>query len=418
MYKVLIVDDEPLILEGLKHIIDWEGHGLEIVGEACYGTEAIEILNKTKVHILITDIKMPFMNGLELIRHIREKELNIKCIILSGYDDFEYVKEAAKLGIENYILKPVSEDELLSTLVTTLAKIESELHKQIEIRENNQILRENILYRWVTNNISSEELVKRADFLGISLKSDSYLAIVVSKLLRSVDGSSCPIADDHLLKYAVGNIISQTLTEEGLPFALFHDLEGDIVLLLAGQAAREDRSVLMEALKKCSENMRKFLKITAFMTAGSLETDVKSVHHSYTRAKRLQDDNLIPPSIGIIFWDEIEGSMEENKGGSIIKKVLGYIRNQYAADINLKTIAYEFDINPGYLGQLFKKETGDTFPNYLNKFRVEKAKELLANTSLKASEVSERIGYANNSNYFYTVFKKITGMSPSEFKGE
>lgn len=95
--------------------------------------------------------------------------------------------------------------------------------------------------------------------------------------------------------------------------------------------------------------------------------------------------------------------------------MLGYVQSNYAKDLNLKTIASEFHNNPAYLGQLFKKETGQSFTSYLNSIRVQKAKELLINSKLKINEVSEKVGYFNV-NYFYTVFKKLTGFSVMEFK--
>src|SRR5690349_16006765 len=108
MYRVLIVDDESFILDGLKVIIDWEEYGLEIAGQSSNGVKALELIKQSGFHILITDIKMPYMDGIELIKKIRQEEINIKIIILSGYDDFEYVREAAKHGIENYLLKPIN----------------------------------------------------------------------------------------------------------------------------------------------------------------------------------------------------------------------------------------------------------------------------------------------------------------------
>ena len=105
MYRVMLVDDEPFILDGMKKLIDWDEMGLEIVAEAYDGIQALDILEKTRIDILLTDIKMPNLNGLELIKKIKHLYTNIKTIILSGYDDFEFVKERRLLGIENYLLK-------------------------------------------------------------------------------------------------------------------------------------------------------------------------------------------------------------------------------------------------------------------------------------------------------------------------
>ena len=105
----------------------------------------------------------------------------------------------------------------------------------------------------------------------------------------------------------------------------------------------------------------------------------------------------------------------ESNESSLFDRMLGYVQSNYAKDLNLKTIASEFHNNPAYLGQLFKKETGQSFTSYLNSIRVQKAKELLINSKLKINEVSEKVGYFNV-NYFYTVFKKLTGFSVMEFK--
>ena len=112
MYRVLIVDDEPYFSEGLKNLIKWEEFGLEVYSVAYDGEEALKIIENVRIHVLITDIKMPKMHGIQLIDYIRSKKLDIRCIVLSGYDDFKYVKAAAVLGIENYFLKPINEEEL------------------------------------------------------------------------------------------------------------------------------------------------------------------------------------------------------------------------------------------------------------------------------------------------------------------
>ena len=147
MYKVLIADDEPFILEGLADLINWEEHGLQIAGLVSNGLDAKNIVDSSDIDILITDNRMPRMDGIELIKYIAQTEKNIKFIILSGYNDFEYVKEAAKIGIENYLLKPVDEKELISTLINTVDKIENEIYKKKELQQGYNILRDNIHFR-------------------------------------------------------------------------------------------------------------------------------------------------------------------------------------------------------------------------------------------------------------------------------
>ncbi|SHE72498.1 response regulator [Clostridium fallax] len=127
MCKVMLVDDEKLILNGLLNIIDWDSIGLKVTETANDGQEAYEKYKKNPVDIIITDITMPKLTGLQLIEKLKNEGCeNTKFIILSGYDDFSYAKKAIYLGIENYILKPIDEEELEKTLITVVNKINRE----------------------------------------------------------------------------------------------------------------------------------------------------------------------------------------------------------------------------------------------------------------------------------------------------
>ncbi len=127
MYRVLLVDDEPLIRQGLKYILPWEEYGVEIAGEAENGQEALKYFEEgysgKHPQILVTDVKMPVMNGLQLIKTLRERGINVRVIITSGFDDFVYAKEALKYGVENYIVKPINREELSQTVLSVIEKL-------------------------------------------------------------------------------------------------------------------------------------------------------------------------------------------------------------------------------------------------------------------------------------------------------
>ena len=148
MYTAMVVDDEPLILKGFEKVIPWEEFGIEITDKAESGEQALELLRKKENDILITDIRMQGMSGLELLRTLRELGMHIKTIILSGYDDFQYVKEASQYGIENYLLKPIEESELEKTLRHLTQKLDNERRQQASVQESYQLLRNNILSRY------------------------------------------------------------------------------------------------------------------------------------------------------------------------------------------------------------------------------------------------------------------------------
>jgi two-component system, response regulator YesN len=283
MYKVLIADDEPLILEGIESIINWEEMGLEIVGKVLDGSEAIKVAERTKVDIIITDIKMPVMDGLELIRTVRDKGLNSKFVILSGYNDFEYVKKAITLGIENYLLKPVNKDEMKSTLINTIEKIENELLQKIHQREDMNVLKQNLLYRWVTNAISIDELLDKSELVGISLNYQQF-AVSIVKILHNKKSSSKYQNNSSLMVFAVYNICSEIISQ-GNSGICFCDLSGNVVLVFMD--GNLDKGQMNQVLENCMANINKYLELDIFISTGEIQPDLDSVHLSYAQSREL-----------------------------------------------------------------------------------------------------------------------------------
>ena len=524
MYKILIVDDEPHILEGLKHVVNWEEHGIEISAQAHNGVEALEILDKNKVHILLSDIRMPKMDGLELIRRVKQKGWNIRFIILSGHDDFMYIKEAVKLGMENYLLKPVDKEELSRTLLNTIEKIESDLYKNITERQGMNVFRENILNRWVSNRIDENELLEKSPHVNIKLKGNEYTAAIVKVFPHTKASAGESENKQNLADFAVLNICSE-MTQEGELAYVFNDLNGDIVLLFPGNGPGLCKQEILNVLQSCISNINICLKMDIFISVGSRENGYKTAYKSYQTAKELQGYSLIISKNSIVDMDEIsKAAMErqektdidfaafskmldtkkteectsfidacfdrmklikgitpqfiqntaieilyhisnalknnsrnnmlnkedlrisfsdvyqistiteltswlklvvqkaveimksdEDKYTPLIKQILSYIKQNYNRDISIKLLSSIFNINSAYLGQLFKNETGEMLTNYINGIRIEKARDMLLHTNLKVSDISEKVGYVNT-NYFYRIFKKITGVSPAEYR--
>lgn len=520
MYKVMLVDDEPVILEGLKHLLKWDEHGLEISAEALNGFQALKILEHTKIDILITDIKMPEIDGLELIRSINRRGLNIKTIILSGFDDFKYVKESITLGIENYILKPVNEDELSSTLNNIVEKIELEFNQKIKTKIDNDILKENIYHRWISNQITPKELEERALLLNINLNYNAYL-VCMARILRPQELSMD--MDLSLLKFAIKNICNEIINNYGQVF-IFTDLSGDLILHFSGDYKEISRARICELLSACINTIRIHLKTEISFSIGSIERDWDSVFVSYSNAKTMMEYSLIFPQGTLFDFEKIKKNNEEQQIAfevdldslkkhilamdikkttdfiediytrltetnkytpafiqnistellfnmcsvakyskldtetldyssnlfstifqidniadifnwlkeiakniiwdiekvhkninPLIRRILDYIDTNYYRDISLKTLSSQFNVNSAYLGQLFKNEVGEMFSLYLNKVRIEKAKDLLNKSRFTAKEISLKVGYSNE-NYFYNIFKKMTGKYPTEYK--
>ena len=160
MIKVFLVEDEIVVREGIKNSIDWESKGFKFMGEAGDGELAYPIIKNTKPDIVITDIKMPFMDGLELSKLIKSEMPHIKIVILSGYDEFEYAKQAITLGVTEYLLKPISGNQLIKAIIPIRDTILKEKKQQEflekfhkEMKDNEQIKQ----YTFFQNMISSKQ---------------------------------------------------------------------------------------------------------------------------------------------------------------------------------------------------------------------------------------------------------------------
>ena len=173
MYTVLLVDDDPSIVNNLQNIIDWPVYGVEHILTAKDGQEAWELVQVQHVDLMITDITMPRMDGLELIRRVSSAYPHIRCILLTSYSDFAYAKEAISLNVENYLLKPVKLDELDYSIRRSLDNLFS--HR----RTVSKLLLDNVLYRWVCNDIALDELSERSKHIGINVYFRQYCVVLI-----------------------------------------------------------------------------------------------------------------------------------------------------------------------------------------------------------------------------------------------
>lgn len=520
MYKVMLVDDEAYMLNGLKNIINWEEHGLEITDQASNGIQALEIAKSTPIDIVLTDIKMPKMNGLELICTLKEHNSSIKFIILSGYNDFDYVKQALRLDIENYLLKPINEEELSQTLLSLVDALDAERQANIKAIEDSFILKNNILNRWATDTISPAELSERAYLLNLDLECECYIVCI----LRIADNEKVKAyPDSNLLRSAVidacYNAMGDILNDE-----VFCDFNGDILLYFSGNAKEITYKSIRQQLQACIHNINAHPNVDVFLSIGSIETDFHHLHNSHQNANDLIEYMLILPLNSIIDYEEkskwsesltkeidiradyfanlilsenteeVTGFIdtiyekafsiadtspkyiknlsiemlyiinraakkkkivpvyqqktvddicrfiysidskaklirviketalnvmytprEEPETHPLIKRTMDFIFTNISSDISLKLLSSAFNVNPSYLGQLFKNETGELFTNYLNKVRIERAMQMLAHSKLNANEIALEVGYSNT-NYFYTCFKKFTGKYPTDYR--
>lgn len=175
MYTVLLVDDEESVLNILQSSIDWQGLGVEHLLTASDGLRAIELFRQRNIDLLITDIRMPRMDGIELIRQVRQLQPETHCILLTAYGEFEYAREGIRLGVDNYLLKPVLQEEIIQTIQNALDNV----YKKISNSES--LLRENTLRRWANGTITAEELGEHAAYLQLNLYQQAFCVLCIVK---------------------------------------------------------------------------------------------------------------------------------------------------------------------------------------------------------------------------------------------
>lgn len=489
MYKLYLLDDEPFILEGLKYIIDWEEYGFNVVGTSSNGEDGFNFIKNEDVDLIITDIMMPKMTGLELISNLKKINHNAKFIVLSAFQEFQYAKEAISMGAENYLTKPIDEEELIQTIEEVKKKIEKIKLEKVDIKifKNDLILKlicnknndgvldrlklegvnfnyknlcvvilefaeggninnlilnhiDNLNYEYCVNlhnqiliimdkeSVNKDSLRNLKDDLSSIINEQIYISR--GKYVDSIDKLNCSYQsakDIHEYKLVYPNISwIREYKEKSYNFENIDYIDFDhLKKLLLNKDNKESLNYIESIFSKLKKDEN--LTVKQIKTK-SIEVFL-NVYNYFNDSKIIKGlDLYLEKVINSVNLDQIQvelnnmikhrqSKLEETDDSisPIILKLLRNIEKNYSKDLNLKEISETYNINSIYLGQLFQKETGILFSDYLNNFRVNKAKNLLVETSLKAAEIGELVGYANK-NYFYRKFKDIVGITPSEWR--
>jgi two-component system response regulator YesN len=283
-YKVFFVEDEIVTREGIRDNVDWSASGFEFCGEASDGEMALPILQTARPDVLITDIKMPFMDGLQLCKIVRERMPWIKIIILSGHDEFEYARKAIELGVTEYLLKPVTAQNIHNSLQKIAVQLDQEkneqknlqeLQKQVE--ENRESLRERFLLKLIVGAISSTDAIEQGQLLGLDLIARYYLVVI---LKAGLDDRSEQFDYDEYQQ--VQQLVVERVKSNPDIFLLKKDWE-ELVLVMKGNTPEyldEERDLLLAALKQDVDKTRYRFSIGA----GTPKKRIADIYHSFVEA--------------------------------------------------------------------------------------------------------------------------------------
>ncbi|ACS99574.1 response regulator [Paenibacillus sp. JDR-2] len=529
MYRLLIVDDEERARTGIKMLIDWAAHRIEIVGEARDGAEALEIMEGKGVDILLTDIRMPVMDGLELIQQVSKVHPAVRCIIMSGHDEFAYAQKAMASGVAHYLLKPSRRQEILDLVIKLTEEIAEERRENEKLeglrsgfRESFPFLKEYALSRLaLTETPPYDRLLNNLMLSDISFPLPFFGALIVQidnlHLVQQRFGS----VDIELFKYALKNIAEETFAPLCRCAAFEHN---DDVVLLMNAEEWLDAKLLLPYAEAVQHNAEGYLKFTVSVGIGSFDRDIRHFRPSFQEAEKALNAKFYEGSAKITDYLEaaeeedfthtsyplesekavlqaivkgeealIRGSLQDflaslqpessskenvsnsiyalyfalyrdciernvnvmevfgsglneiprmmarsglehivatltdtalkiadqlsarKNGNKLFESILAYVHEHFRLDISRESVAREVYVTPGYISYLFKQQMQTSFIEYLHRIRIEYASRLLKDPSLRISDIAHESGYQDEK-YFFQVFKKHTGMTPTQYR--
>lgn len=406
-YTVVVADDEEELREAVCTMIPWQEYGFCLVGSAGNGLDALQLVEKHEPDLLLTDIRMPFISGIELARQVRELWPATSIAFLSGYDDFEYAKQAIQYNIISYMLKPLTVSGLVEELRMIRRKIDNKfaMFQQAVPAADGQELRTTVLMSLVLDayadseiNACAEEYARQCGLLP-DTESNLCYVVMVSMILNEAGG----IDTAPSFAASVDRLAARYLRSASF-FAC-----GKVISVLMGVPSDFDKSLYTlayEIPQMADRVLGRRCRIGISRVAGTLS----ALHNAYREAmEAIRQGNKSEG--GAQFINDMEPAA---RGGSLLCKRALEALEQHYMDPNLSLVALSgmLKISPNHLSACMKKYTGETFINTLIRKRMEAAKELLSTTGLKIREIAERCGYTDQ-HYFSYCFKKYCGESPN-----
>lgn len=532
LYRIMLVDDEEEVRKAIIRKMNWEQLGFTMVGDAENGEDAMEKIEQLEPDVVMTDIRMPYMDGLTMTSRIREKYPFIKILIFSGYDDFEYAKQAIKLNVTEYILKPVNGQELAEILTRVRGSLDEEIRQRRNISALQEsylgslpILRELFLSELVRQSADAASVVPRLREYGIDiLDARKWLAAVIH--VEQMEKTEEKVFSKHqeLIPISVRRLVEDHL-KHYCRFAVFNSADGITIIMAVDE--KNTQTGLINLLNDICKESKRILEVTITIGVGHDYSSLSEISRSYqtavdalgyraivgsgkviyindvepvsrgklqmdakeeaeltaaikfgpgeqienvvrSLAARMDDvkvharqyqiymlsivncmvrmmqqydldmgemfaskkqytdimggicqreefvDNLLPVACRM---NEALNRERDNATKKVILEAKDYINEHYCEpELSVEMMCRYLHMSPAYFSTVFKKETGQTYINYLTEVRLEKAVELLNETDDKTYMIAQKVGYQEQ-NYFSYVFKKRYGVSPTKYRG-
>lgn len=536
MYKILLVDDEILVRDAIRENIDWKGMDCELVGDCENGQQAAEFVQNHEVDIVLTDICMPYMDGMELSHFLHDNYPDIIIVIFSGFGEFEYAKRAIQYNVSEYMLKPITAMELTKVIERMKEKADARQKEKNKIqilmrdsqgyKKNANMIRSKTIEALVNCTRDVKESLDELEKMGIQMEASSYRVAVFDMDLYSdlyqIDTEKRQ--ESALMAFVLYNVSDEIVNEKKAGVA-YQEGSNRVCVIFMGNKTKEGSALIRETCQEIKDKVKEVIGIEVSMGIGSwvrnpgelifshrmaekaiqrryllggnllidmeedetdqvisiqdyleqlknaiktgkkeemdrildkIEAEIRGalVDKSYACVYLQQVIRVIGNSVQSMVSDGADIIMEREKllkavteqkcfqaaadlvrayaqkmfeeltnynssaGQRQASLAMDYIRNNYMdTELSLNSICSYLNISTSYFSTIFKDITGETFVEALTRTRMEKAKELLENTTLKNYEIAEKVGFSDP-HYFGISFKKMTGKTPTEYARE
>lgn len=402
MFKIILADDDSRFVEQFRRIIEWEKYEMQVVAVFESGKEVIEYIEENMVDAIITDISMPEITGVDIAKYVYENNLDIKVMFFSAYRNFKFAQEAFDYGVVGYILKPISFGEV---------------NKNLERLKN-------LLQKKSTEGFMDDEVIrKRSDFILNFLGMKSVHKQVLKHI---IDDSGLPYRFIYLqccmVTFELYDFESYVKNDWKNEIDILYEAINRIVcdendnLYCIPVTVLKSELIIFFAFKKQNLNLMEAVntvkrKLNESLTINACEKDIikadtlVGMHEIIYKgespnAKKIND---------IIRNDNV------NNTNAYVEKIKEYIDDNYSRNITLDEIADEMHMNPAAFSRFFKNNIGEKFVEYLNRIRVEKAKQMIIMSGDNINELYEKCGYMSKAHFFKN-FRYYTGMTPMEYR--
>lgn len=527
--RVMIVEDEPMIRQGIICILPWEDMGCEVAAWAENGVEGLKKAEECRPHLVISDIRMPKMDGLTMTEQLKKSNPDVRIILLTGFQEFDYAKRAIRYGVSEYILKPIDQDELIRVVRSLTEQIRATLDKKVEkellqvkVRESQSVLKEKFLMDLLFYSTDNTQYIcEKMEYFRIQMDAFAVTVAVIDSFYELEQGFT---EDDiQVLLYLIEEQMEELFEDTGFQLVTFRYKKAVYAII-----SESGRLLTMEVLRNYGEQLGKQmeafgqftvsvgisdihtgleeirsaraeadrctaqswhlgagsvvccqdLQMTEFKDAALTEVRTEAYFQALKQAGDIQDEMrqvacqiveirdplLIKKSVTEIVTHSFQILMEDygesaellermdhmmekvhfakrkenyekilvetgawihqyiqNKKYTrtefIMEKALQYMQKNCRKELSLEEVADQLYISKWYFSKLFHKETGEKFSDYMSRLRIEEAGKIIRECpDLKNYEVADMVGFGNV-RYFASLFKKIMGKTPSEYRG-